>query len=207
MQLLLLLREEFFWDEKFLKQISFGGELEFSPKEETLIFNGDKIKKITNIDIERQKFDSNSFSNFKWIIKNSGFSKVINLNSLFYSDEESEKSFGDFLHKITEFYVKTIITSINLDGDYTKAYNSLVSLSKFIGIKIFDIAGTEYPAIPIGVLFSEFFDNKETLQKIENSNPSYLNPVESGLDSLQYEMGLLIVERQAPGVISRYGIK
>ena len=204
---LLLLREEFFWDEKFLKQISFGGELEFSPKEETLIFNGDKIKKITNIDIERQKFDSNSFSNFKWIIKNSGFSKVVNLNSLFYSDEESEKSFGDFLHKITEFYVKTIITSINLDGDYTKAYNSLVSLSKFIGIKIFDIAGTEYPAIPIGVLFSEFFDNKETLQKIENSNPSYLNPVESGLDSLQYEMGLLIVERQAPGVISRYGIK
>lgn len=111
------------------------------------------------------------------------------------------------MHKITEFYVKTIITSINLDGDYTKAYNSLVSLSKFIGIKIFDIAGTEYPAIPIGVLFSEFFDNKETLQKIENSNPSYLNPVESGLDSLQYEMGLLIVERQAPGVISRYGIK
>lgn len=203
----LLLKEEFFWDEKFLKQISFGGELEFSPKEETLIFNGDKIKKFTNIDIERQKFDSNSFSNFKWIIKNSGFSKVVNLNSLFYSDEESEKSFGDFLHKITEFYVKTIITSINLDGDYTKAYNSLVSLSKFIGIKIFDIAGTEYPAIPIGVLFSEFFDNKETLQKIENSNPSYLNPVESGLDSLQYEMGLLIVERQAPGVISRYGIK
>lgn len=203
----LLLKEEFFWDEKFLKQISFGGELEFSPKEETLIFNGDKIKKFTNIDIERQKFDSNSFSNFKWIIKNSGFSKVVNFNSLFYSDEESEKSFGDFLHKITEFYVKTIITSINLDGDYTKAYNSLVSLSKFIGIKIFDIAGTEYPAIPIGVLFSEFFDNKETLQKIENSNPSYLNPVESGLDSLQYEMGLLIVERQAPGVISRYGIK
>lgn len=203
----LLLKEEFFWDEKFLKQISFGGELEFSPKEETLIFNGDKIKKFTNIDIERQKFDSNSFSNFKWIIKNSGFSKVVNLNSLFYSDEESEKSFGDFLHKITEFYVKTIITSINLDGDYIKAYNSLVSLSKFIGIKIFDIAGTEYPAIPIGVLFSEFFDNKETLQKIENSNPSYLNPVESGLDSLQYEMGLLIVERQAPGVISRYGIK
>ena len=203
----LLLKEEFFWDEKFLKQISFGGELEFSPKEETLIFNGDKIKKFTNIDIKRQKFDSNSFSNFKWIIKNSGFSKVVNLNSLFYSDEESEKSFGDFLHKITEFYVKTIITSINLDGDYTKAYNSLVSLSKFIGIKIFDIAGTEYPAIPIGVLFSEFFDNKETLQKIENSNPSYLNPVESGLDSLQYEMGLLIVERQAPGVISRYGIK
>lgn len=203
----LLLKEEFFWDEKFLKQISFGGELEFLPKEETLIFNGDKIKKFTNIDIERQKFDSNSFSNFKWIIKNSGFSKVVNFNSLFYSDEESEKSFGDFLHKITEFYVKTIITSINLDGDYTKAYNSLVSLSKFIGIKIFDIAGTEYPAIPIGVLFSEFFDNKETLQKIENSNPSYLNPVESGLDSLQYEMGLLIVERQAPGVISRYGIK
>lgn len=203
----LLLKEEFFWDEKFLKQISFGGELEFSPKEETLIFNGDKIKKFTNIDIERQKFDSNSFSNFKWIIKNSGFSKVVNFNSLFYSDEESEKSFGDFLHKITEFYVKTIITSINLDGDYTKAYNSLVSLSKFIGIKIFDIAGTEYPAIPIGVLFSEFFDNKETLQKIENSNPSYLNPVESGLDSLQYEMGLLIIERQAPGVISRYGIK
>lgn len=92
----LLLKEEFFWDEKFLKQISFGGELEFSPKEETLIFNGDKIKKFTNIDIERQKFDSNSFSNFKWIIKNSGFSKVVNFNSLFYSDEESEKSFGDF---------------------------------------------------------------------------------------------------------------
>ena len=202
MKLSLLKESDLFWDETFLKQISSGGELEFSPKKEMLMFNGNEIKTLTDIIVKNH----NENYDFKGVIKNTSFSKAINLKSLLSTDEENEESFGNFIQKIARFYVEKIMEEIKIDKDYIKAYKSLISLSKFLGVKVFNISGTEYPAIPIGVLFSDF-DNKETLQKIENSNPSYLNPVDSGLDSLQYEVGLLIVERQSPGVLKRYGVK